>query len=61
MNKVKVRFITILSLCAALIVALALGTWSAVAGRTFASAEITGEEYAPSAIFAPVRLTSPSP
>ena len=53
MNKVKVRFITILSLCAALIVALALGTWSAVAGRTFASAEITGEEYAPSAIFAP--------
>ena len=52
MNKVKVRFITILSLCAALILTLAFGAWAAFAGRLGASAEITGTEYSPSSVFA---------
>lgn len=52
MNKVKVRFITILSLCAAFVLTLALGTWAAFAGRLGASAEVTGTEYSPSSVFA---------
>ena len=52
MNKVKVRFITILSLCAAFVLTLALGTWAAFSGRLGASAEVTGTEYSPSSVFA---------
>lgn len=52
MNKVKVRFITILSLCAAFVLTLALGTWAAFAGRLGVSAEVTGTEYSPSSVFA---------
>ena len=52
MNKVKVRFITILSLCAALLVSLAFGAWAAFAGRIGADAEITGVDYAPTSVFA---------
>lgn len=51
MNKVKVRFITILSLCAALVVSLAMGAWAALAGRTSAHADITAVDYAPSSVF----------
>ena len=52
MNRVKVRFITILSLCAALLATLVCGAWAALASRVGAQAEITGTNYAPTAVFA---------
>ena len=52
MNRVKVRFITIVSLCAALLATLVCGAWAAVASRLPAQAEITGTDYAPTAVFA---------
>ena len=51
MNKVKVRFISILSLCAALLLALAAGMFTAFA-RVDARAAVTGVEYDPAAVFA---------
>ncbi len=52
MNKVKVRFITIVSLCAAMLASLACGAWAALSGRTAASAEVTPVNYAPASVFA---------
>ena len=51
MSKIKVRFITILTLCAALLVSLAFGAWTALSGRVGARADITGQPYRPDAIF----------
>lgn len=52
MNKVKVRFIAIVSLIAALVLTLAIAAGAAVTGRVFASAEVTAVEYAPDSVFA---------
>lgn len=51
MSKVKVRFITILSLCAAFLLTLTFGAWAALSGRIGANAEITGVEYTPTSVF----------
>ncbi len=52
MNKVKVRFITIFALCAALLASLVLGAWAAFGAPVGAYAADGDVNYAPSSVFA---------
>ena len=52
MNKVKVHFVAIVSLIAALLITLAAAFGATFTGRMPASAEITPVDYSPSSIFA---------
>ena len=52
MNKVKVHFVAIVSLIAALLITLAAAFGATFTGRMPASAEITPVDYSPGSIFA---------